>query len=157
MVAAVRDLAPVANVRLIVSQDFIAKTTREPVDRVDPLTDYVLGTTVHGTSHLVGTMAAFPVASDEEVRLEARLQGDADTDGRGYNGPVRANVVGAATVQATGDILFGPDGFHVGPDARSGVGDGAAHIHVDNLQEPACQPPGHLCRPAPRGQNTGAG
>ena len=114
IVAAVRDLAPAANFYLTVSQDFIGKMTREPVDRVDALTDVVLGTTVHGTSHLVGTMAAFPVASDREVRLEARLQGDADTQGRGSNGPVRANVVGAAKVQATGDILFGPGGFRVG-------------------------------------------
>jgi hypothetical protein len=115
VVLAVRDLAPVANVRVTVSQSFVTQATREPVDRVDPLTDVVLGTTVRGTSHLVGSMAAYPIAGSEAALLEARLTGDADTAGRGYNGPVRANVVGKAAVEATGQILFDAEGFEVGP------------------------------------------
>ncbi len=111
---AVRQLAPHPNVRVAISQAFITKTTEEPIDRIDPLTDYVLGTTIHGTSHLIGTMAAFPVSSAEAVRLQARLRGEAVTSGRGYNGPVRANLVGEATVQAVGEISFGAKGFHVG-------------------------------------------
>jgi hypothetical protein len=114
IVAAARRLAPAANVWLSVSQDFIVRTTSEPLDRTDPLTDTVLGTTVHGTSHLVGTMAAVPVPAKGEAILEARLAGDADTEGWGYNGPVRACVVGRASVQAAGEIRFGPAGFRVG-------------------------------------------
>ena len=111
---AVRQLAPHPNVRVAISQAFITRTTEEPIDRVDPLTDYVLGTTIHGTSHLVGTLAAFPVSSEEGIRLQAELQGAAATSGRGYNGPVRANLVGDATVRALGEIFFGAEGFHVG-------------------------------------------
>ncbi len=114
VVSALRQLAPAANVWLSVTQDFIAETTREPLDRVDPMTDNILGTTVHGTSHLVGTMAAFPVTAQHAAVLEARLEGAADTTGLGYNGPVRARLVGTAAVAAAGQIHFGPEGFTVG-------------------------------------------
>ncbi len=114
VVAAVRRLAPHANLYVFVSDEFITKTTEEEVDRVDPLTDCVLGTTIYGTSHLTGTMAAFPVGSQEGVKLQARLRGDATTAGRGYHGPVRAEMVGDATVQVSGEILFGPEGFRAG-------------------------------------------
>ncbi len=114
VVAAARELAPEANVRLSVSQSFISRFTREAVDRKDPLTDCILGTTIRGTSHLVGTMMLFPVCVEHGARLEARLHGAARTTGRGYHGPVRANLVGVADVQATGTIEFSKDGFRVG-------------------------------------------
>jgi len=128
VVAVVRDLAPFPNVRLVVSDAMIADVTRESIDRVDPLNDQVLGTTVHGTSHLVGTMAAHPIADRRQARLEARLEGDADTSGRGYHGPVRAQVVGQASVRATGEIWFDRDGFQVGP----------ARAHVSATGRPVC-------------------
>ncbi len=114
VIAAVRQSAPLANLYVFVSDEFITKATQEQVDRVDPLTDCVLGTTIHGTSHLTGTMAAFPIGSEGGIKLQARLQGDAATSGRGYNGPVRADMVGEASVQVRGEILFGPEGFRVG-------------------------------------------
>ncbi len=114
VVAAVRQLAPQPNCYVFVSDQFVATTTREQVDRIDPLTDCVLGTTIHGTSHLVGAMAAAPVGSQDEIKLVARLRGDATTEGRGYNGPVRADMVGEARIAVDGQIRFGPDGFQVG-------------------------------------------
>ncbi len=114
VVAAVLELAPAANIRIRVSKQFIARMTHELIDRRDPMTDCILGTTLHGMSHLVGTMELVPVSGDGEVRMEARLRGDASTTARGYHGPVRANLVGVASVQAAGTIRFGEDGFHLG-------------------------------------------
>lgn len=127
-VQVVRNLASAANIRVVASQSLIGRATYEPIDRVDPLTDVVLGTTVHGTSHLVGTMQAYPAASSQDVLLQARLQGDADTAGRGYNGPVRANVIGRALVEAAGEITFGPEGFRVGQ----------TEAHVSATGRPTC-------------------
>lgn len=115
VVRAVRDLADAINLRLIVSRDLCAEITREPIDRVDPVTDCVLGTTVYGRSYLAGDLMVLPAPSERMVRLKTRMLGDADTVGRGYHGPVRAHVVGTAPVHATADILFGAKGFQVGP------------------------------------------
>ena len=128
LVSAVHALAPAANVRVAITRRMISQATREELDRSEPLTDQILGTTIHGTTHLTGTMAAFPVADDTEVHLQARLQGDADSVGRGFNGPVRAKIVGHAEVQAATDIYFGPEGFRVG---ATGAG-------VDGTGKPTC-------------------
>ncbi|MFW6170162.1 MAG: hypothetical protein ACODAD_06705 [Planctomycetota bacterium] len=114
VVEAVRDLAPGANVRLTVSREFLDRVIPDRVDRVDPMKDCVLGTTIRGTSHLVGNMTVVPLPCQHEVQLGVRLRGEADTSGRGYHGPVRMRVVGTAVVEATGDILFGSEGFRRG-------------------------------------------
>jgi hypothetical protein len=114
LVQAVRQLAGKPNVRLIVSQPLITQLTTESMDRVDPLTDCILGTSIRGTSHLVGTLDASPVTSRDGIRLLASLRGDAVTQGRASNGPVRAHVNGHANVSGQGEILFDPNGFRVG-------------------------------------------
>jgi len=115
MVKAIRDLAPETNAGLAVSRDLLARVTRESIDRAEPLTDCILGTTVYGTSFLAGSMVVVPAPGDGVIRLETRLRGEVDAVGRGYHGPVRASVVGAAPVHATGGILFGPLGFRREP------------------------------------------
>ena len=118
IVAAVREAVARPNVRVAVAQEFISKVTSESIDRTDPMTDYILGTTVHGTSHTIAELAVVPAESREGVRLLTRLEGNARTWGRGYNGPVRANMAGTAELLATSEIVFGPEGFRLeGTDA----------------------------------------
>jgi hypothetical protein len=111
IVSAVRASACQPNLAVSLSNPFIAAMTAEAVDRTDPMTDCVLGTTVHGMSQTSGQMEAVPVPSRNEVRLQTRFRGTARTWGRGFNGPVRTEVVGNASLFAQGEIQFGPDGF----------------------------------------------
>ncbi|MGM0491256.1 MAG: hypothetical protein ACQESR_31395 [Planctomycetota bacterium] len=120
VVKAVRHLAPAVNVRLTVSEELLDSVIPDRVDRLEPLKDCILGTTVRGTSHLVGDMTVVPVPCQRSVQLGVRLQGEADTTGWGYHGPVQMRVVGTAAVEATGDVLFGPEGFRRG-DIRAYV------------------------------------
>lgn len=114
VVRTVRDLAPAVNLRLNVSRNLLKNASRSRIDRVDPLVDCVLGTTVHGTSHLRGRLEVVPVEGDHELTFQARIRGQADTAGRGHNGPVRMRVAGTASVEAAAKITFDADGFRGG-------------------------------------------
>src|SRR3990170_5373497 len=72
----------------------------QPIDRVDPLTDVILGTRITGTTHLTGALRVQPIPCTDRALLVSVLAGTASSDTVGRNGPALIYSDGLTNIRA---------------------------------------------------------
>ena len=74
------------NAFIDVSMPLIAAST-DPVNRMEHVTDNILGTRVHGEAFTTGTVEVASIPSEENAVLQFRSRGNVTSRNVGYNGP----------------------------------------------------------------------
>lgn len=120
LVAAVRNQFARANVTATVSPDFVMEMPEQRnFDQVRPVRDCILGTSIFGSARTLGNMRYEIVPSDADARLRLRLDGQAFSNTRGYNGPVRISSTGTTVYCAEKLVTLHQDFFTATPAVAS--------------------------------------
>lgn len=121
LVAAIRKEFAAPNAFMNVSEGLLRAAAEEPINRRDPVTDNILGTSINGTGHTTGSVVARVVPSDESARIELTSQGHVVSENTGRNGPAVIRSTGHADFTATKQIDLSDKVFRSTParvDAR---------------------------------------
>ncbi len=86
LVAAIRREVAKPNAFVNISTSLIASSAG-PVDRSEPVTDCILGTNVHSSTHTTGNVDVVGVPSDDKAVLEFYTKGHTWSNNTGFNGP----------------------------------------------------------------------
>jgi hypothetical protein len=86
LVFALRREFALPNAFIDVSTPLIAAST-DPVNRMEHVTDNILGTRIHGDAYTTGTVEVASIPSEEEAVLQFRSRGNVTSRNVGYNGP----------------------------------------------------------------------
>lgn len=114
-VAVVRDRFAQKNISAVVSVNFVERMPNRDVNQVRPVRDCILGTSIFGSAHTMGTVRYELQPSDDAVQLMVYLDGQAHSRTAGYNGPVRINSQGNTVYTASKRITFSDDAFEAEP------------------------------------------
>lgn len=101
LVALIQTSLSETNLVASVSKRFAAAGIEEPVDRVTPVRDVILGTNIVGTARLQGKTSLEFIPSDSSAKMAIHLDGTATSNNVGYNGPVTIWSTGVTNVKAT--------------------------------------------------------
>ncbi len=88
LVAAVERQFNHANVHVSVSEGMLGKIVSRDVNRTEPVTDCILGTSIRGMGHTIGHVDISTISSPNRAVLFVHLEGVTHSDTKGYNGPV---------------------------------------------------------------------
>jgi hypothetical protein len=115
------------NIYGAVSANFVMRAPDRPIDRVTPVEDCILGTSIFGTAHAQGNVRYNVIPSDDSIDLAIYLTGEAHSRTTGYNGPVRISSTGVTNYWASKQISLTPDAFVASPASAGAELD--SHIH----------------------------
>jgi hypothetical protein len=105
LIRAVRHHSARPNLAVHVSEKLIAAGMGRQVDDVEPVRDCILGTDLHATGHTVGKVDIQLGDSPDHALIYAVMRGTTETEGIGYNGPVRIYNVGSAEISSRKAIM----------------------------------------------------
>jgi len=111
LVAALRQELARPNGLVTISGKLLRDAAADPIDRHDPITDCILGTTIHGRGHTTGSVDLRTLPDDERALLELNTRGRVVSQNRGYNGPAIIRSTGYTNFHATQRIEFTKDHF----------------------------------------------
>lgn len=112
LVGAVRDRFARSNIMATVSDDLVVSMPEQRnFDQVRPVRDCILGTSIFGSARTLGNLRYELEPSETEARLLLRLDGQAFSNTRGYNGPVRINSTGKTVYAAEKRVTLHQDFF----------------------------------------------
>ncbi|MEW4565640.1 hypothetical protein AB1K70_24170 [Bremerella sp. JC770] len=94
-----------------VSRELIGAGIRRQVDQVNPVQEFILGTTVRGTAHMVGDVDVNLVPSKTKGLIELTLTGTVSSDNVGVNGPATIYSSGFSTIGASKLLSVDKDGL----------------------------------------------
>jgi hypothetical protein len=86
LVAAVREQFARPNALVSVSSDLLAAAV-DPIDRTEPVTDCILGTSIRSTAHTTGTTSLRTVPADDRALVEISSIGHTVSSNTGHKGP----------------------------------------------------------------------
>jgi hypothetical protein len=120
-----------SNIYGAVSTNFVTRAPNRPIDRVTPVRDCILGTSIFGTAHTLGSVQYNVVDSADSVELAIFLQGQAHSRTRGIHKPVQVNSTGTTTYWATKHVTLNGDAFTSTP-ATAGA---ETHTRINSIQK----------------------
>ncbi len=126
LVEAIRQDLAQPNAFVSVSTAYIAAGA-DPVDRQDPVTDCILGTSIHGDAHTTGTVGVASIPSENKAVLEFTLRGHVWSDNVGHNSPAVIRSTSDTDYTATKRVEFSDPAFVAKPSRADATTD--AHIH----------------------------
>ncbi len=130
-VQAVRRQYAQSNIFGAASVDFLTRAPGRDINRITPVRDCILGTSIFGTAHTFGQVRYEVLPSDDTIELAVYLDGTAHSTTRGFNGPVRINTNGVTTYWAHQRISISDDEF-----VASGLaGDADTHTRIRSIQK----------------------
>jgi hypothetical protein len=94
------------NVAVSASGDFFAGGLEQKIDRVRPVNDTILGTSVHGTAHVVGQTDVKMITNPNQAGYRILLDAVANSNTVGYNGPVTIYSTGVTNLHGDKKIHF---------------------------------------------------
>jgi hypothetical protein len=115
LVAAIRREFGAPNAFLNMSDELVRAAAEEPIDRRDPVTDNILGTSIRGNGHTTGFVLAKTVPSNDRATIELRSKGHVETQNTGRNGPAVIRTTGHTDFTATKEIHFTDKEFRAPP------------------------------------------
>ena len=118
-VAQVRESLAQPNVHVDVASNVLARLVAEPVNDSGPVTDCILGTSIHGTGITSGTVRAETRPSENGAAIVFVVDGTTHTNTVGYNGPVVIRSDGTTDFHATKQVTFTDETFWNHPAAVS--------------------------------------
>ena len=131
LVSAMRRGYAHSNVYGAVSTNFVTRAPNRPIDRVTPVRDCILGTSIFGSAHTIGNVQYNVVESDDSVELAIFLQGEAHSRTRGIHKPVQVNSTGTTTYWATKHVTLTSDAFTSMP----ATGGAETHTRIHSIQK----------------------
>jgi hypothetical protein len=126
-VAAMRSAYAHPNIFGAVSANFVMRAPNRPIDRVTPVRDCILGTSIFGSAHAIGNVQYNVIPSDDTVELAIFLTGEAHSRTTGRNGPVRIQSTGVTNYWASKQISLSDDAFIAGPTTAGAHLDSTIH------------------------------
>jgi len=111
LVQAVRQRYSHPNLQVRMSARLVAAGVAQNVDEVAPVTDNILGTSIHGTGHTVGRVEMKLIPSEGNSIFETVLLGTTTTNTVGYNGPATIYTNGTTQIRGSKRIVFDRNGF----------------------------------------------
>jgi hypothetical protein len=115
LVAAIRREFGAPNAFLNMSDELVRAAAEEPIDRRDPVTDNILGTSINGRGHTTGFVLARTVPSNDRATIELRSKGHVESQNTGRNGPAVIRTTGHTDFTATKEIHFTDKEFRAPP------------------------------------------
>ncbi|HYO25104.1 MAG TPA: hypothetical protein VEQ85_09145, partial [Lacipirellulaceae bacterium] len=131
LVEAIRANYAQPNIFGAVSANFVTRAPSRPIDRVTPVRDCILGTSIFGTAHTLGNVQYNLIDSDDSVQLAIYLRGEAHSQTRGYNGPVRINSTGHTTYWAAKRVVLDENHFVSG----AVIADAHLNSRINSIQK----------------------
>ena len=110
-----------ANLYVEVSGELLAAAMGRSVDEVTPVEDCILGTSIFGTGHAVGSVTAGPATSGQQAAIDLIMRTATATNTVGYNGPVRIYSTGVTNSASRKRLLISDAGFSSLPAASNAV------------------------------------
>ncbi|MCE9524785.1 MAG: hypothetical protein K8R36_01875, partial [Planctomycetales bacterium] len=107
------------NVIGTVSQHFLAAAIEDDIDQTQGVTDYILGTSLHGTAHMTGRTRVALQPNEEQAQFDINLTGQALSSNVGYNGPVTIYSTGATSISGRKSLYMNDMGLTDSPAAAS--------------------------------------
>lgn len=101
LTTALRDRFDQPNVHAEVSEHFLSRVASESIDRVGPVKDCILGTSIRGTGHTTGSVAIETLSSPSRAAVLIHLAGITLSETCGYNDPVVIRSSGTTPFTAT--------------------------------------------------------
>ena len=108
--AAVREHHSHPNLFVAASKQLVASSVRDAVQASEPLRECIMGTSIHGTTHLTGNVDLDLVPSDERAAFDITLAGNAVSNNVGYNRSVSIYSTGYTNVNARKRVYFDLEG-----------------------------------------------
>jgi hypothetical protein len=87
LVAAVKTKFAQPNALVDASGKLLSASAGKALDRTDPITDTILGTSIHGTGHTTGSVAAKTMPSSDRATVQLTTKGHTESENVGRNGP----------------------------------------------------------------------
>ncbi len=115
------------NIYGAVSANFVMRAPNRPIDRVTPVHDCILGTSIFGSAHAIGNVQYNLIPSDDSVDLAIFLTGEAHSRTTGYNGPVIVQSTGVTNYWATKNVSLSPSAFVSTPATANATLDSDIH------------------------------
>jgi len=128
LVEAVRQELAQPNAFVVVSTAYIAAGAK-PVDRNDPVTDCILGTSIHGDAHTTGTVGVASIPSENKAVLEFTSRGHVWSDNVGHNSPAVIRSTSDTDYTATKRVEFSDPAFA----AKSSQADATTDAHIHSV------------------------
>jgi hypothetical protein len=126
LVAAVRSEFARPNAFINVATPLIAAGAK-PVKRMEPVTDNILGTRIHGDAFTTGTVEIASISSDDKAVLQFRSQGNVESQNVGYNGPAVIRSTSHTNYTATKRVELSDKAFASHPASASATTDTDIH------------------------------
>ena len=114
------------NAFIDVSTPLIAAST-DPVNRMEHVTDNILGTRIHGEAFTTGTVEVASIPSEDNAVLHFRSLGNVTSRNVGYNGPAVIRSTGHTTYTATKRVELSDRAFVSTPASASATTDTDIH------------------------------
>lgn len=115
LVSAVRQEYVRTNALVSVTEEFLDAAASEPIDKPGDVRDCILGTSLYGTSHTVGSLDVRPIPADDRAVLEICLAGHITSRTRGYNSPVVVRSTGRTRFSVTNSVELIDPAFRLLP------------------------------------------
>ncbi len=115
LIGAIRGKLNQTNLLAEVSENFINRAIRRPVDNTQPVRDNILGTSIRGTAHTLGSIAIRPIPSLMDAQFELLLSGNIFSSTWGHHHPVRIRSTGRTDFSATKRVLLSAEAFQSKP------------------------------------------
>ena len=119
LIDAIRQELSRPNLFVIASERLVGAGIAQPVDEVTPVRDYILGTSISGTGHMVGNVTAELVPSETSATIDTMLKGTVQSRTVGVNGPATIHSNGTTALAGRKRIVLASDGFLVYPSTAA--------------------------------------
>ncbi len=107
------------NLFVVASERLVGAGIAQPVDEITPVRDYILGTSISGTGHMVGNVTAELVPSETSAMFDTLLRGKVHSRTVGLNGPATIHSNGTTALAGRKRIVLNADGFLVYPSTAA--------------------------------------
>lgn len=111
LVAAVREQISQPNLKVVASERLLGAGIAQNLDENTPVDDYILGTDINGTGHMVADVRAELVPSEQRAMFDTMLSGLVRSRTVGYNGPATIYSNGATAISGRKRIVIDANGF----------------------------------------------
>ncbi|MEO8493860.1 MAG: hypothetical protein ABI614_02235 [Planctomycetota bacterium] len=108
--AAVRARLSHPNLHVFASKQLVASGVRDSVEAVEPVRDYILGTSIRGTARMTGKVDLDLIPSDSRAAFNITMAGNAVTNNVGRNRSVSIYSTGYTRLNASKRVYLDPEG-----------------------------------------------
>jgi hypothetical protein len=115
LMSAVKNKFAQPNALVDASAKLLSASAGETLNRTDPITDTILGTSIHGTGHTTGSVAATTMPSADRATVQLTTKGHTESENVGRNGPAVIRSTAHTDFTANKVVELSDATFHAKP------------------------------------------